>query len=248
MRHVKLSLVLVGAVCALAVAAAPALAHEFIASKTGYTSGKAESEQKFKFGPFKISCEVAKAKGAQAAGSSATLAVAVHFSKCVDEIRFGNKPAYVPTRFRTAVAVEYHANGYVETGSELEEFEGSATLAGGEAEIHVPTGVIPGEKEKSECLIHWPEQIIPLKALKKPEGEYSQATYSNITQSVLVSKKFPEGIQHGLSIANTFKGIKYVFEGEPCEEWGKEEGEEGGGATYTGTFPVFLKGGNLEFS
>src|SRR5581483_8080907 len=198
MRHVRLSLVLVGVVCAFAIIAAPALAHEFTASKTGKTAGKSESEQKFKFGPFKISCEVAKDKGAQAAGSSQTLAVAVKFTKCVDEIKFGAKPAYVSTRFRTPVAIEYHANGFVETGSELEEFEGSATLIGGTAEIHVPTGVIPGEKERSNCTIYWPEQTIPLKAIKKPEGEYSEATYSNIVQSVPVNKAFPSGEQHGI--------------------------------------------------
>lgn len=248
MRHVRLSLVLVGALCAFAVAAAPALAHEFTASKTGKTTGKAETEQKFKFGPFKISCEQVKAKGAQAAGASSTLAVALRFAKCVDEVKFGAKSAFVPTRFLTPLAVEYHANGYVETGSELEEFEGSATLAGGEAEIKVYTGVIPGEHEKSRCTIFWPEQTIPLKAIKKPEAEYSAATYSNVVTPVPVSKKFPEGLRHSLSISNSFKGIKYVFEGEPCEEWGKEEGEEGGAGTYLGTFPVFLNGGNLEFS
>ncbi|HTZ88423.1 MAG TPA: hypothetical protein VMB05_17290, partial [Solirubrobacteraceae bacterium] len=57
MRHVRLCVVLVGALCALAIAAAPALAHEFTASKTGKTKGKSETEQKFKFGPFRISCE-----------------------------------------------------------------------------------------------------------------------------------------------------------------------------------------------
>ncbi|MFI4990753.1 MAG: hypothetical protein ACHQHO_07560 [Solirubrobacterales bacterium] len=247
MRHIRL-LGVASALCAFAIAATPALAHEFTASKTGRTSGKAESEQKFKFGPFKITCEKAKAKGEQAAGSSSTLTVAVRFVSCTDEIRFGTKPAFVPTRFLTPLAIAYHANGYVETGSEIEEFEGSAVLAGGEAEIKVYTGVIPGTpKEKSHCTILWPEQTIPLKAIKKPEGEYSEATYSN---EVLprIGKNFPDSLQHFVNIANSFKGIKYEFEGEPCEEWGKEEGSEGGGATYFGSFPVFANGGNLEFS
>jgi hypothetical protein len=247
MRHVRL-LGVASALCAFAIAATPALAHEFTASKTGKTSGTAESEQKFKFGPFKITCEKAKAKGAQAAGSSSTLTVAVRFTSCTDEIRFGTKPAFVPTRFLTPLAVTYHANGYVETGSETEEFEGSAVLAGGEAEIKVYTGVIPGSpKEKSRCTILWPEQTIPLKAIKKPEGEYSEATYSNLT-TPKSGKMFPEGLQTYVNIANSFKGIKYEFEGEPCEEWGKEEGSEGGAGTYFGSFPVFLNGGNLEFS
>ncbi|HUA73614.1 MAG TPA: hypothetical protein VL988_02560 [Solirubrobacteraceae bacterium] len=248
MRHVRLGLVLVGALCALAVAAAPALAHEFTASKTGKTKGTSTTEQKFKFGPFKITCESAKAKGAVAMGSSATIAEKIKFAKCTDEVKFGTKPAFVPTRFLTPLAIEYHANGYVETGTETEEFEGSATLAGGEAEIKVYTGVIPGEHEKSRCTILWPEQTLPLKAIKKPEGEYSEATYSNVATPMPVSKKFPDGFQHSITIANSLKGIKYEFEGEPCEEWGKEETEEGGAGTYFGSFPVFLAGGNLEFS
>lgn len=247
MRHVRL-LGFVGALCALAIAATPALAHEFTASKTGKTSGKAETEQKFKFGPFKITCEVVKAKGAQAAGSASTLTVALKFNRCTNEVKFGTRPAFVPTHFLTPLAVTYHANGFVETGSEIEEFEGSAVLAGGEAELKVYTGVIPGEHEQSRCTIYWPEQTLPLKAIKKPEAEYSTATYSNVATPMPVSKKFPDGFQHSIKVANSFKGIKYVFEGEPCEEWGKEESEEGGAGTYFGSFPVLLGGGNLEFS
>lgn len=248
MRHVRL-LGVVSAVCAFAIAATPALAHEFTASKTGKTSGKMESEQKFKFGPFKITCEKVKAKGAQAAGSSETLTVALRFASCTDEVKFGTKPAFVPTKFLTPLAVTYHANGYVETGSETEEFEGSAVLAGGEAEIKVYTGVIPGTpRERSHCLIHWPEQTIPLKAVKKPEAEYSSATYSNEFIPKTVNKMFPDGMQHFVNISNSFKGIKFEFEGEPCEEWGREEGAEGFGGTYFGSFPVFLNGGSLEFS
>jgi hypothetical protein len=247
MRHVRL-MVFVSALCAFAIAATPALAHEFTASKTGKTSGKAETEQKFKFGPFKITCEKVKAKGAQAAGASSTLTVALKFNSCTNEVKFGTRPAFVPTHFLTPVAITYHANGYVETGSEIEEFEGSAVLAGGEAEIKVYTGVLPGEHEKSRCTIYWPEQTLPLKAIKKPEAEYSTATYSNVATPTAVNKKFPDGFQHSINISNSFKGIKYVFEGEPCEEWGKEESEEGGAGTYFGSFPVFVSGGNLEFS
>ena len=248
MRHLRLSLGLVSAVCAFAIAATPALAHEFTASKTGKTSGKALTEQKFKFGPFKITCEKVKDKGTVAVGSSPTVATALRFSECTDEVKFGSKPAHVPVHFLTPLAIEYHANGFVETGSELEEFEGAAVLAGGEAEIKVYTGVLPGEHEKSRCNILWPEQTLPLKAIRKPEAEYSAATFSNVTSPESVNKKFPDGLQHSITVANSFKGIKYEFEGEPCEEWGKEEGEEGGAGTYLGSFPMILGGGNLEFS
>jgi len=238
----------VGALCTFAVAATPALAHEFTASKTSTTTGKAESKQELKFGPFKITCFKVRDKGAQAEGSSTTLTVAVRFNLCSDEVKFGIHPAFVPTRFLTPLAVTYHANGYVETGSEIEEFEGSAELAGGTAEIKVNTGVIQGTTEKSQCTIHWPAQTLPLKAIKKPAGEYSIATYSNTTAPKPVSKAFPDGLQHSIEISNEFEGIKYEFEGEPCEEWGKKETAEGGAGTYLGSFPVLLVGGNLEFS
>ena len=248
MRHVKLGLGFASAVCALAIAAAPALAHEFTASKTGKTRGKSTTEQNFKFGPFKITCEKATAKGAVAAGTTSTLATTVKYGSCTTEVKFGTKPAHVPTHFLTPLAVAYHANGFVETGSETEEVEGEAVLAGGEAEVKVYTGVIPGEHEQSRCTILWPEQTLPLKAAKKPEGEYSAATYSNVLTENGNLKKFPDGFQHSITIANAFKGIKFEFEGEPCEEWGKEEGSEGGGGTYFGSFPEALGGGNLEFS
>jgi hypothetical protein len=248
MRHVRFGSGFVGAVCAFALAATPALAHEFTASKSGKTKGKATTEQKFKLGPFKITCEKVTAKGAVAAGATSTLAVSLKYGQCTDEVKFGTKPAHVPTHFLTPLAIAYHSNGFVETGSELEEFEGSAVLSGGEAEIKVYTGVLPGEHEQSRCTILWPEQTLPFKAVKKPELEYSAATYSNVATPMPVSKKYPDGFRHSIEIANSLKGIKYEFEGEPCEEWGKEEGEEGGGGTYLGSFPVFLGGGSLEFS
>lgn len=248
MRHVKLGLGFASVVCAFAIAAAPALAHEFTASKTGKISGKSMTEQNFKFGPFKITCERATAKGAVAAGSTSTLATSIRFGLCTDEVKFGTKPAHVPTHFLTPLVIAYHANGFVETGSETEEVEGEAVLSGGEAEIKIYTGVLPGQHEQSRCTIHWPEQTLPLKAVRKPEGEYSAATYSNVLTPNENLKKFPDGSQHSLAISNALKGIKFEFEGEPCEEWGKEEGSEGGGGSYFGSFPEKLGGGNLEFS
>ena len=185
MRHVRLSFVLVAATCAFAVAAAPALAHEFTASKAGKTKGSIEGEQKFKFGPFKITCEKAVSKGAVAAGSSKTYAIATKFANCSTEGKIGPKKIQLATRFLTPLAVEYHANGFVETGSEIEEVEGKAVLAGGTTELKVNTG------RKSTCEISWPEQTLPLKAEKKPEGEYSAATYSNEVMPHAREQKLP---------------------------------------------------------
>jgi hypothetical protein len=249
MRHVRLGLGLLATTGALAFAAAPALAHEFIASKTGKTHGIEESEQNFKFGAFKIKCQKVSAKGAVAAGGSSTYATAIKYTKCLTSAFIGStkRQIFLPTKWLTPLSVEYHANGFVETGGgELEEVEGKAVIAGGSAELKVNTGRTE-EFEKSECHISWPEQTIPLKAMKDPNGDFSAASYSDEAQFHKLTKAFPDELQHYIVISNAFKGIKYTLEGEPCEEWGKEEGPEGGGGTYTGSFPQILSGGNLEF-
>jgi hypothetical protein len=246
MRHFRLTLGLAASVCAFALAASPALAGEFIASNTGKTHGATESEQQFKLGAIKIKCFKASAKGAVVAGSSSTYATSIKFAKCLTVAKVGSHEIFLTTKFLTPLVVEYHANGFVETGSEIVEVEGTAKLAGGTAEIKVNTGKTI-EFEKSECHIKWPEQTIPVKAVKHPEETFSAAAYTNASQSHLVNKNFPTGIQNYIVIENAFKGIKFEYEGEPCEEWGKEEGPEAGGGTYTGSFPQFLSDGNLEF-
>ena len=249
MRHLRLGLGLLAATSVIAIGAAPAMAHEFIASTTNKTHGTSETEQLFKFGPFKIKCLKASAKGAIAAGTTQTYATAIKYSKCLTSAFVGSTKhtIFLPTKWLTPLAIEYHANGFVETGGEIEEVEGKAVILPGSAELKVNTGKTE-EFEKSECHISWPEQTIPLKATKEPEGEFSSATFSNepgIPRNV--NAKFPDGLQHYIGISNAFKGIKFELEGEPCEEWGKEEGPEGGGGTYTGSFPQILNGGNLEY-
>jgi hypothetical protein len=253
MRHLRLPLGLLVAALALALAATPALAHEFVASASGNTKGRSEQEQKLKFGPFNISC-VQKfnekeemvggpftllAKGAVTAGSSKTLNTEVKFLKCTAAAKVGAHTIGLATAFKTAIDFEYHANGFVESGTETEEVEGKVTLAGGSIEMKVNGG------PKFKCFITWPEQTIPVKAEKKPGLEYSAATYSNETGKE--SKKFPGGIQKLLLISNEFKGIQYIFSGEPCDKWGKEEGPENKTGTFTGEFPDELPTGNLEF-
>jgi hypothetical protein len=246
MRHLRLGLGLLATTCAFAFGAAPALAHEFISTTTNKTSGTSETEQQFKFGAIKIKCQKTNAKGSVAAGSSPTYATLVKFSKCLTRAKIGNHEIFLGTRFLTGLAVEYHANGFVETGEGLEEVEGKAVITGGSAEIKVNMGKTE-EFEPSECHLRWIEQTIPIKAVKNPEEEFTAATFSNITKEHKVTKVFPEGLQHGILINNSFKGIKYELEGEPCEEWGKEEGPEGGGGTYFGSFPQYVMGGNLEY-
>jgi hypothetical protein len=232
--------------CSVAVAATPALAHEFIASKAGKTHGVSESTQLLKFGPFKVKCLKVSAKGAVAAGVSKTYATSILFSKCQTSAKLGGHEIFLGTKFLTPLAIEYHASGFVESGSELEEEEGKAVLKGGTAVMKVNTGQTE-EFTKSECHVYWPEQTIPFKATKEPEGEFSAASFSNEATPHLVNKNFPDGLQHFIKITNSFKGIHTEFEGEPCEEWGKEEGPENNGGTYLGSFPQILGMGNLEY-
>lgn len=245
MRHLKLSFGLAVVACSVAVAATPAMAHEFIASKAGKTTGVTESTQLLKFGPFKIKCTKATAKGLVAGGTSETYATSIKFAKCATSAKIGTHEIFLTTRWLTPLAVEYHANGFVETGSELEEVEGAVVLKGGTAQVKINTGKTE-EGTKSECTISWPEQTLPKKAEKEPGGEFFAATFSNEARPHLVTKVFPDGLQHFIKITNAFKQIKVEFEGEPCEEWGKEEGPESGG-TYSGSIPQWLVGGNLEY-
>jgi hypothetical protein len=246
MRHLKLTLGVAVSVCAFALAASPALAGEFVASTTGKTAGTTESAQLFKFGAIKIKCLKTTAKGAVVTGSSSTYGTSIKFTKCLTTAKVGSHEIFLATKFLTPLAVEYHQNGFVEVGSETEENEGTVTVTGGSAELKINTGKTE-EFAKSECHLRWEAQTIPVKAIKQPGEQFSAATYTNITRPHLVTKMFPAGVQTGIEFSNEFKAIHYELEGEPCEEWGKEEGSEAGNGTYTGAFPQFLGSGNLEF-
>ena len=63
MRHVRLKLGVVATLCAFAVAAAPAMAHEFSGNTGKAAKAKGEGEQEFKFGVFKILCESSGGRG-----------------------------------------------------------------------------------------------------------------------------------------------------------------------------------------
>lgn len=241
MRHLRLGLGLLVVTGALAFAAAPALAHEFVASKAGKLAGSTEEASKLKLGAFKITCLKATTTGKVAAGVTKTIATATKLKMCHTEGKIGAHPIELTTTFKTPIAVEYHAGGAVEVGSELEEEEGATVLGGGEVELKVSAG------SKFKCTIRWPEQTLPKKAELEIEGEYKSASYTNATRPKTKSKAFPDGLQHYIVIQNSFKFLHFEMEGEPCEEWGKEEGAEGSAGTYTAAIPTWLQFGNLEF-
>jgi hypothetical protein len=228
MRHFKIAGVL--AVAALAVSAAPALAHEFI-STGGVTKGKGE-EQVFRLGPFKIECAKAStSKGSMTAGSSQTLFASMKPQKCATEAKIGGNPIFLHTRFLTPLAIEYHANGFVEIGSEGEEIEGNATLKGGSVEMKIST---------IKCILTLPEQTLPHAAEKKPENEFEAATYSN-EEEEKGKRKFDK-----LSIFNEFKGIHFEYGEGQCADFNASEEERHSGR-YEGELIEEVRGGSLEF-
>jgi hypothetical protein len=232
MRHLKLTLGVAVSVCAFALAATPALAGEFVASNTGKVAGAEENLQEFKFGSVKMKCFHVKANGEVAAGSSTTYTAAIKFTKCLTGAKIGRHEIFLATHWLTPLTVTYHNNGFVETGAT--------------AEVKINMAKTE-EFEKSECHIKLAPQTIPVRAIKNPEETFEEASYTNTSRSHNVSKNFPTGIQNGIVIHNEFRGIHFEYEGEPCEEWGREEGPEGNAGQFTGSFPQFLSTGNFEF-
>ncbi len=234
MRHVRLKFGVVATLCAFAVAATPAMAHDFTGNVGKSAKAKGEGEQEFKFGVFKILCESSSAKGGGLATSpQKTLFLEVKFSHCSTEAHIGGEPFFLKTRFKTPVSFEYHANGFVETGSESEE---GVKLSGGTVEMKV-AGL--------KCIIGWEPQIIPIKAESKPEDEFSAVSYSNIAEPHTVNAKFPDGFKHKVTIANALKKLEYFYEEGACEEFEKTEGKAG---IFNGTLLAEINAGNLEFS
>jgi hypothetical protein len=227
MRHFKIAAVL--AVAALAVSAAPALAHEFI-STGGPTKGRGE-EQIFRLGPFKIECAKATAKGSTVAGSSPTLFASIKPQKCATEAKIGGNPIFLKTHFVTPLDIEYHANGFVEIGSEGEEIAGEAVLLGGSVELKIHT---------IKCVLTLPEQTLPRAAEKKPENEFEAATYSN-EEEERGKRKFDK-----VAIFNEFKGIHFEYGEGQCADFNASEEERHSGK-FEGELIEEVRGGSLEF-
>src|ERR1700704_4841941 len=93
MRHIRMVGGLAVAVCVLAVSAAPAVAHQFVASKTGKTNAKGYQEivapefepakmQEWRLGAFRILCYKATGAGEVTEETSETFTTTTKYSKC----------------------------------------------------------------------------------------------------------------------------------------------------------------------
>lgn len=268
MRNFKATFGLAAMLCMIAVMVAPALAAEFTASKLPSTCSEAEPcrtkgkgtgevdekhpefTQKFVIGAFTIECKKAvsyaktPAEGAFTGTKSSIFATEVKFTNCLTEAKFGPFTGGLKTSFNAGHPVKfvYHTNGFAELGSG--ETEQAVEIGGTETSFKIAGKI---------CTLALPPQTVPVGAVKKPEGEFSAATYSNeeVAVSEKLLKRFPSGVQNKLVIANKFKGMKFHYESGQCTgEGGFEEEaktQEGHSATYTGTLEEEVPGGNLGF-
>jgi hypothetical protein len=234
MRQLWRPVGLVAFACAFALLSTSAIAAEFHASKTGKTRGKTFEEEPhvWKFGGIKVTCLKAGQTGEVLEGSKKTLLDKVKYGECSTEARLGGEPIFLKTRFLTPVYFEYHANGFAEFGGSSES----------ELKLVTPSS-IEIKISAIKCIIEVPPQTIPVKAEKKPEGEYSAVAFS--TEEFPNGNKllFPEGVQKKLLIENALKGIFYEFTEGQCSEFEHTEGK----GMYTGPLLDELIKGSLWF-
>jgi len=233
-------------VCALAVAAVPALATPvfkayrvgpaYSVSEPGTTKGVATSEQEFDFGGLVIKCPKAVTKGKVTWSSSKTFATEVTFQACSTIAHEGpGKELLLATKFKTPVDFVFHANGFAESGTEFGESE--VEISGGTAEMKI-SGV------RHKCVLGWPAQTIPVRAINHPEEEFSAVEYPgpNEFPRPFDKTQFPSHFQQRLMIVSELRHLKWEV-AEGCENFEKTEGGVG---FYKGSLEDQVVGGNLE--
>jgi hypothetical protein len=252
------------ALSVLVVAAAPAMAHKFTASKTGKSIGKGFEEieipekpaqpefnpehmQEFKLGKFRVVCYVARGKGEITELESETFETVTKYSKC-GWYPQSNSLHIGATFSKTGLKVIYHANGFAELlgNGEGETFEYKG-LGARETAVLIK---IPSTKA---CNIAIPEQTIPLKAVRFPSEEFTAVTYENVETPTERLRLFPSGLQKKVVFNNELRTLhfKYVGEETQCanlEEFEKQSEEEGGGTgVYKGKLIEEVAAGNLSW-
>lgn len=250
MRHLKMTVALAVAACALAVAAAPAMAHQFVASHLGKSTGKGFEQiktppgeqpeyeparmQNFKFGNFKIRCYGASGKGEITSLESETFTTTTKYTKC-GWYPQENRLHASATFSKSGITVTYHANGYLEAeGNESGEEVEWRSIGLKEVSAAIKIG-------QKICTVTIPEQTVPARAVMKPNEEFSAAVY----------KTFPVGAHKRLLIENAWKNVKFIYsgEGQQCNAEEFEAKQEGGGGlgTYTGKLEESIYNGDLSW-
>jgi hypothetical protein len=273
MRRFKLTIGLASVASALCFAAVPAMAHEFVASRLpkplsevqpgktkGVGIGSTElggevRNQELTFGAFHVFCAAqtsAKAidEGAVSWATSPVFVTEVKFSKCLTEASYGLFKAGTPTSFNVNPETKkseplkfvYHVNGFAELGAGETE-----------SEVEVGSGAASFKIGGKVCLINWPAQTVPARALVKPEETFSAVTYSTNEVPVEETKirQFPTLMKSKLVISNDFTTMQWSYEEGQClGEGGFEDPTtktEAKNGVYRGGMEVELAGGNIGF-
>jgi hypothetical protein len=228
------------AVVALALAATPAVAMKVESPNPHNFTGSANVEPRFSgetaefaLKPFTISCEKAKstASGVTPTFPSKTLTAVIKYSGCEAEATLSKAEYELTAKFLDPVTFNYHANGVVEMGAGGTVKEGKLEGAG-EIEIAV--------KGPFKCVIDIPAGTYPTKALKKPEGEYDAATFTNMEETIETGKG-PVVVKK-LGIGTALTKVPYELEGEFCEALPKTEYT---GGSITTSLVAEIKKGDL---
>lgn len=274
MRHIRMAVALAAAASALGVATAPAMAHEFFASRLpkplseealGKTKGLGigstelggeERNQELTFGAFHIDCAVRTAaqtigEGAVTWPTSPVFATELKFSKCLTEVSAG--------LFKAGLSTSFNVNPETKKSEPVKfvyHVNGFAELGAGETESEVELGSGSASFKISGklCNIEWPAQTVPAKAIIKPEEQFSAVTYSNKEVPVEATKikQFPTLFKNRLVISNNFTTMLWSYtEGQCLGEGGFGKGT--GGKTeaksgiYRGAIEEELDAGNIGF-
>jgi hypothetical protein len=267
MRNIRMVGGLAAAICVLAVTAAPTMAHQFVSSKLGKTTGRGFNEipvekgvqpefnkermQEWRLGTsFRILCYKTKMAGEVTETESETCTSTLKFSGCGWYPQLSLNHLHVAAKWSpSGLTIVYHANGWTEavgngTG-EVYEFK-NAELRETAAYINISSTKI--------CKIVIPQQTIPVRAIKHPEEEFSAALFTDIEVPAPKNKTFPLGKQERVLIANEFKNLKFKYTGTETQcstgaEFEKQAEEGGGGiaGAYLGTLETWVPGGNLKW-
>ncbi len=240
-RRARVMTVVASSICAVAIAAVPASAHQFTASalKSAFplkTKGVGVGTQTFKFGKIEIECEGEVAKGTVTESPTQVLKVSAQYKECVMPVTVWGQHTTTTTHFK--VEYLYHANGLAQMGDEL--------MAGPTPEIEIGSGsVAMGITNTGGCKLVWPAQTIPVKFEKQPMEQYSAVTFSPEETPATNLKLFPTGIQKKLLVTSEFSGMDYsIFEKGLCSELEKTEGNNG---HYSGALSLEAASGNLAW-
>jgi hypothetical protein len=244
MRKYSKIIGLATALCAVALPTTSAFGFtEFTASREpvpvseaspGKTKGRGiggERGQTLKVGPFTIKCDLKTSASTVAEGaitweSSPTLETTFKLTRCLAVAKFGTFIAGIRTNFNegSPATIRYHINGSV-------DISGFSLKVSGKI-----------------CKMNIFAQTIPAKE-KEPGEPLEYALYSNKEVAVTPSKKFPEGIQKRLVIANQLKKMEWEYEEGQCVgEFGFEEEAtktEGKNAQWEGALEEEMTAGNL---